>query len=264
MARELTPDELRELLAVYALDAVDPEERAQVAAYLERSPDARREVAELQEAAALLASAAPNEAPDELWGRIEHALGAEPPTLVLPLDRERRGASRVSRRGRQRFAVKVAVGIAAASAVAAGVTAIVVSDEMSRQEERLDEVAARVERQDMRQAAEAAAADPHARTAMLEGSGGGAGGMVVAMPSGEAFVMAHGLPELAAGRTYQLWAVSGDPASPTPVSAGLLGRSLAVAAFHAPDGARGFLVTEEVAPGAVRMHGSPVLVGSFA
>ena len=33
MARELTPAELSELLAAYALDAVDPDERAQIVRY---------------------------------------------------------------------------------------------------------------------------------------------------------------------------------------------------------------------------------------
>jgi len=260
VARELTPAELRELLAVYALDAVDPEEQAQVEAYLERTPDAQLEVAELQETAALLAFSGQADAPDDLWGRIEHALGAEPPRLVLPLERERGAPGR----GRRGVAAKVAVGIAAASAVAAGVTLVVVSDEMSRQEERLHRVAASVAHDGVRRAAEAAAADPRARTVRLQAAEGEAGATVVTMPDGEAFLMAHGVPRLAPGRTYQLWAVTGAPATPTVVSAGLLGRSFDVAAFHAPEGARGFMVTDEASPGAVHGDATPVLEGHFA
>ena len=156
MARELTPAELDELLAAYALDAVDAEEREQLDAYLERSPDAAREIAELQETAALLAFTGPDDAPDTLWDRIENALGAEPPRLVMPFDT----AARPSPRRRRGVATKVAIGIAGASAIAAGITAVVVSDEMSRQEERLDRVAGSVASDGMHRAAEAAAADP--------------------------------------------------------------------------------------------------------
>ena len=88
--------------------------------------------------------------------------------------------------------------------------------------------------------------------------------MIVTMPDGEAFLMAHDVPRLAPGRTYQLWAVMGEPANPTVVSAGLLGRSVDVAAFHAPEGARGFMVTDEAAPGAVHSGATPVLEGRFA
>ena len=261
MARELTPAELRELLAVYALDAVDAEERAQVAAYAERVPEAGREVDELRETAALLAFSDQESVPDGLWERIEHALGAEPPRLVLPLDRSSVPVDRRTRRG---IAAKIAIGIAAASAVAAGVTAIVVSGEMSRQEQRIDRVAASVADEGMRRAAEAAAADPTARTVRLDASEGRGGAMVVTMPGGESYLMAHDIPRLARGRTYQLWAVTGDEADPTLVSARLLGRWFDVAAFHAPEGARGFMVTEERGSGAVQTDVPPVLEGHFA
>jgi len=260
MARELTPAELRELLPAYALDAVDAEERAQVDAYLGRAPDARHEVAALQEVAALLAYTGPDAAPDDLWGRIEGALGAEPPRLVFPLA-PLNGSGR-ARRSRG-LAAKVAIGVAAASAVAAGVTAVVVSDEMSRQEERLDQVAASVTRDGMRRAAEVAAADPRARSVRLEGSDR-ASATVIAMPNGRAFLMGHGIRRLGPGRTYQLWAMTGDLTDPTMVPAGILGRSVDVAAFHVPEGSRGFMVTEEAAPGTSRSDAAPVVEGHFA
>jgi len=261
VARELTPAELRELLAVYALDAVEPEEAEQVLAYLDRTPEARHEVDQLRETAALLAFSDRGGAPDELWARIEHALGADPPRLVLPPEPRSISSSRRPSRG---MAAKVAIGIAAASAVAAGVTAIVVSDEMSNQEERLDRVAASVADDGMRRAAAAAAADPRARTLRLDGRAGSSAAMVVAMPGGDAFLMAHDIPRLQPGRTYQLWAVTGDGAGPKMVSAGLLGRSFDVAAFHVPEGARGFMVTDEAVPGAVHTDATPLLEGHFA
>ena len=51
MDRELTPDEIRELLAAYAIDAVDDDERAAVDEYLAGDADARDEVASIQRAA---------------------------------------------------------------------------------------------------------------------------------------------------------------------------------------------------------------------
>jgi hypothetical protein len=47
------------------------------------------------------------------------------------------------------------------------------------------------------------------------------------------------------------------------VSAGLLGRSFEVAAFHAPEGTRGFMVTEEAGSGAVHTDAAPMLEGHF-
>jgi hypothetical protein len=245
---------------MYSLDAVETDERAQIDAYLERTPEAQREVDELRETAALLAYSDREEAPDGLWGRIEDSLGAEPPRLVLPMHPAGRATTRRARRG---VGARVAVGIAAASAVAAGVTAVVVSDEMSRQEQRLDRVAASVAQQGMHRAAEAVAADPRARTARLAGARGQGSAMVVTMPDGTSFLMAKDVPRLARGRIYQLWAVVGDAPDPPMVSAGLLGRSFDVAAFHAPGDVRGFMVTEEAAPGVEHTDATPVLEGHY-
>jgi anti-sigma factor RsiW len=55
VARELSRRELDELLGAYALDAVDEDEREQVEAYLDRTPEARSLVAEYRETATLLA-----------------------------------------------------------------------------------------------------------------------------------------------------------------------------------------------------------------
>jgi Anti-sigma-K factor rskA, C-terminal/Anti-sigma-K factor RskA, N-terminal domain len=257
VARELTPAELRELLPVYALDAVEHDERVQIDAYLERTPAAQREVDELRETAALLAFSDRDAAPDGLWSRIEDALGAEPPGLVLPL-------SSSARHGRRGLAGRVAIGIAAASAVAAGITAFIVSDEMSRQEKRLERVAASVAHQGMRRAAEAAVADPRARTVNLRAASGSTRAKVVTMPDGTAFLMATDVPRLAPGRIYQLWAVVGDEPHPPMVSAGLLGRSFDIAAFHAPGDTVGFMVTAEAAPGVDQTHATPVLEGHYS
>jgi hypothetical protein len=84
------------------------------------------------------------------------------------------------------------------------------------------------------------------------------------MPDGTSFLMAKEVPRLDPGRIYQLWAVVGDEPDPPMVSAGLLGRSFDVAAFHAPGDTRGFMVTEEAAPGVEHTDAPPVLEGHYA
>lgn len=254
MARELTPAELSELLAAYALDAVDGDEHAQVEEWLDRSPDARLELDELRETAALLAYGR-GVAPPGLWARIEGALAEEPPALVLPV-----ASARSRRRG---LAVRVTAAMAAASAVAATLTAVVLSDEMAEQEDRLEQVAASVEQEAVRRAASAAMADPGARIVRLVGAASAGSAEVVTMPDGGGFLMGHEVPRLPEGRTYQLWAMSGDHDAPTLVSTAILGRTLRVLAFHAPQSVLGFVITDEAAPGSVRSVEEPVLAGTY-
>ena len=255
MGRELTPAELHELLGAYALDALDGDELDQVEEWLERSPDARDEVAALRETVALLAYGGA-EAPVSLWSRIEEALGEEPPALVLPLapGRPQRKAG---------VAMRVTAALAVASAIAAGVTAVIVSNEMSRQDERLTRVAADMEHSNLRRAAEAVANDPQARRVRLVADETSVSADVAVMPNGAGYLMGHGVPKLPEGRTYQLWAMTGDPGSARVISAGVLGRSFDVAAFRAPASARGYMITDEAMPGAVRSAHAPMLHGEF-
>jgi hypothetical protein len=87
------PEEARELLPLYALDALSPEERAQVERVLEASPQLQAELKELQAAAAELALALPPEPLPE--GLEERVMASLPPqvepvrTLPLPPRRSR-------------------------------------------------------------------------------------------------------------------------------------------------------------------------------
>jgi anti-sigma-K factor RskA len=81
-----TPDDssLRDLAAAYALGALSADEARAFEAYLATSPDARREVAELRETAALLAVAGPEAPPGpELRRRVLDAVAASK-TAALP------------------------------------------------------------------------------------------------------------------------------------------------------------------------------------
>ena len=97
MDRELTRDELDELLPLYALDALDGEEREQVARYVERDDVARAELVSLREAVALLPPP-DTRAPASLWSGIETSLDT-PPTVETHTDAPvSLGAARVARR----------------------------------------------------------------------------------------------------------------------------------------------------------------------
>ncbi len=74
--------ELQELLGAYALDAVDPDEAAEIEFHLLTCPRCRAELAEHREVAALLGYAgAP--APAGVWDRIVAGLEEPPPALRL-------------------------------------------------------------------------------------------------------------------------------------------------------------------------------------
>jgi hypothetical protein len=255
VGRELTPDERHELLAAYALDAVDGDERLQVEEWLARAPEARVELADLRETAALLAQHG-GETPPGLWKRIVGELGEEPPGLVLPLDAARARRRPAGRRSGFARATAVAV---AASAIAASATYAILDNQMSRQEDRLEQVAQSVTEEGTRRAADAAAADPSARTVELASVDGHRHATIVTMPDGTGYLMRHNLPTLPEGRTYQLWALTGTPGDERLVSAGVLGRSFGVAAFRGPDRTLGYAVTEERAPGVVQSRQHPVV-----
>jgi anti-sigma-K factor RskA len=240
VARELSTQELDELLGAYALDAVDDDEREQVEAYLERTPEARALVAEYRETAALLAHTG-TEAPPGLWDRIEHALEEEPPRLAMPSPA--RIASE-SRRARLRGRVAVAIGVAAA-VVAVGALSV----KVVQQDDRIDDLGRQAVTGSVLEAAEAASRDPRAARVALSSTDGALGARVVYLPGGDGFLVENNLRTLPSGRTYQLWALMGDRPAPRPISAGVLGPDPGVTAFRVQGPVAGFAITDEQAPG---------------
>lgn len=256
MGRELTPAELRELLPIYALDALDDDERVEIEQFLDRTPAAREELAALREVTSLLAQP-DHEAPADLWARIEEALGAEPPALDLVAE-----APRAVPRNGARWRRRALVAVAVCTIAGLGVTVGILSRDMSEQEDRLSELAQRVDgsrRDDLL----AMVADPHARTIELAGDDGSRAASIVAMPDGQAYLMGDDLPRLGTDRTYQLWAMTGDATAPTLVSTGVFGRTPGIAAFRAPGAASGFVLTDEHAPGVPVSEGRVVAEGRF-
>ncbi len=251
MARELSRRELDELLAAYALDAVDDEEREQVEAYLDRSPEARSLVAEYRETAALLAQS-DTEAPAGLWERIEQSLEEEPPELVT----SPAGAVGLeSRRTRLRRRVAVAVGVAAAVVVGALTVKVV------QQGDRIDQLGREARAGSVLAAAESASRDPRAAQVSMSSTDGALEAHVVYLPDGDGFLLQNNLRALPAGRTYQLWALTGGSSAQRPISAGVLGPAPGVTAFRVHGPPAGFAITEEQTPGSVSPGSPPLIQG---
>ena len=263
MDRELTRAELDELLPLYALDALDGEEREQIARYVERDEAARAEVLSLREAVALLPPP-DTQAPSSLWSTIECSLDepesdASRPEPVLALV----GASRESRapRRRDRRGYRIAAG---ALAVAATVAIAVLGVQVARQQDRIDELAAEMHSGSLHQQALAARADTDAHVIQLAAASGSGRAEVVMLPDGTGYFMDHDLPALAAGSTYQLWAKVGDPAAPRMVSLGVLGGDPGTAAFRVTAPTIMFEVTEEPMPGGEAPGDAVVMSGLVA
>ena len=267
MDRELTRDELDELLPLYALDALEGEERAQVDRYVARDAAARVEVESLREAASYLPHPA-RQAPGALWAGIEQALGAPPvgsselrpaPLSTIPALHATPSLP-PSRRPRTRV---VAIAAAVLLVVAVSVSAVL-GVMVAHQQDRIDALADEMHHDTLQREAAMASTMPGAHTARLAAESGASAGKVVMLPDGSGWFVQSDLEALPAGRTYQLWAVVDDGAGGTRyVSVGVLGREPDATAFRvsAPVGA--FVVSEEPAGGATA-PGTMVAQGSMA
>ncbi len=253
MGRDLTPAELDELLAVYALDAVDGDEHAQVDAWIARTPRARRDVDELRETVSLLTStfSAEDDVPTDLWSRIEAHLSEAPPPLrlapvrELDAEREARDAGR-ARSSRRTWLVGIAAAIALVIAVGVGV---VEARRNSDQDARLAQIAVGMHGRTMERAATAAAMEPGARVAHLTSSDGTVMASIVTTADGRGYLLVDKLPKLPDGQTYQLWALMPEGMRPTMVSVGVLGRNPTVSAFTTDTKVMGYGLTMEDSPG---------------
>ena len=263
MDRELTRAELDELLPLFALDALDGEEHAQVERYVARDDAARAEVQSLREAVALLPPADVR-APATLWSNIEESLGepaeraAAPPLRMLPGPT----AALPARPRRERRRVRV---VAAALAVAAVVAIGVLGLQVARQQDRIDDLAAEMHRDPLREQAMAARAAKDAHVVRLDAmSGSGGATEVVMLPDGTGYLLGDRLPALAEGATYQLWAKVGDASSARMVSLGVLGADPGVAPFRLAAEPSMFEITTEPASGSGSPSDSVVMRGFMA
>ena len=225
-------EDIHELTAPYALDALDEQEVREFEQHLRDCERCRDELAMLRATAASLAHDSPAVAPPpELRARILATARAERGNVV-PL--------------RPRWAAPVAAvaAVAACAAVVLGVWAVTLNHTVGNRDAALRNQARAL----------AVAANPDARRISLTG---GHGALVVT-PNGRAALLLSGLPEPGAGKAFEAWVISGGAAKPAGVFSGK-GSSTAVALERGvPTGAT-VAVTVERSGGAQQPTTPPIL-----
>jgi anti-sigma factor RsiW len=228
----MTHDEASELLAVFALDAVDPDERERIEEHLSGCPRCRAELDAHREVAAALGNSV-DPLPEGLWSRIASSLPERPdeepppmPALVRPgsaLPREptgrfrRPGPADPARSARSARGRLIAVGSLAA---AAAVVAVVLGLNLAHDDSQISQLHHAL-----------GPGAPSAVTAALETPGHAVVNVTnparqrvaqfVIVPDGRGYLVHSTLPTLPSTKTYQLWGVIGGKA----ISLGLMGRA---------------------------------------
>jgi hypothetical protein len=248
MDRELTPDEITELLPAYALDAVDADERAAIDAYLETRPEERDALAELQIAASMLAHTG-GPPPDGVWERLETIISTTPtperlvpPTVLTPRSAPATDTARVDRRWRWLAA--------AAAVVALAFGGLWLADRGDGGGGAATEPAA---------LAATAMTAPGARHARLTDDTGTTLATAVVTADGSGYLTSK-LPAAPAGHTYQLWGITRSGT----ISLGVLGRDPGTVAFQAAAPTQSLAITTEVSGGVPASRNAPDAVGDVA
>jgi anti-sigma-K factor RskA len=226
--------EFAELLAVYSLDALPPEEASELEGHLADCPRCRAELEALRDVAALLGNSGVS-APAGTWDRIANELGtsagaqAAPPLLAFQ-----------SRR-------RPPLWRNAAVAVAAVVLAVLglLSYRMVNLDHRVGQLQDALGQHGVGQLVALALADPAHRSIELTEKTSPGRAQVVVLPDGTAYWVGDDLGGLPAGKTYQLWAL----ASGKVVSIGILGRAPRDVPFRVEPTMTELMVTAEPAGG---------------
>jgi anti-sigma-K factor RskA len=244
-----------DILGAYALDAVDPSEREVIERHLADDPVARAEVDEMRETAAALASLPADDegAPAGLWDRIAGAIGvadAAPAPTGHPSDVAPLPANVVPiTRAKRSFSARIVVPVVAAAALVIAVLGVQVA---TRPPSRAGDLAAAYNH----------AVANGAKTVALR-AGNGVVAEIAVSRDGSGYLRNVHLAALPSGKTYQLWAVTGQGSAARIISAGVLGSDPSAVAFHLADQPNEFAITVESAPGVVASKNVPTAVGSF-
>lgn len=196
-------EDLRDLLPAYALGALEPEERERVEAYLAQSAEARRELADLMEAAAALGAAFPQvPPPPALRQRLLEQIRAE----------RRQAAPRDTRAG----AWPVAFAVAASLVVVLGALAFTWRLRLVALEERLAQ----------QEHVVALLTNPGVRVATLRGSASGQVRLIYDPSARRGALLVSDLRDPGAGFVYQLWLITDGQADSAGVFRPVPGRPL--------------------------------------
>jgi anti-sigma-K factor RskA len=210
-----------DLLAAYALDALDDDERERFERHLDECEECSEQLALLREPVAALAYAAEGPAPPEaLRGRIIEGAQAEPRAAVIKLPRRNR-------------ALGVVAGIAAAAACLAiglGIWANSLSNSLDQE-------------RSAKSALEQLAAEATAKPLI------GANGSLLVARDGRAGLVVCGLAGAPSAKTYEAWVISGTTPQPAGLFRGGSDCSSVLLSKRVPDNAT-VAVTLERAGGA--------------
>lgn len=245
-----------DLVAAYAIHAVDEHERDFVEAHLDDDPQYREELGRYFAAAAALTIEAPVPAStwDAIVSRTAASAGLGSAELiaengrVAEEGRVRPGLANVialdAARAGRRSRVRVAFAAAAASAV------IAVPVTLQFAGGTTPSIAA---------LASSAAEQSGTRTVALRSADGTELANAVVTSDGRGFLQRDALPALPEGQSYQLWAITGA----TPVSAGVLGRDPSVVAFIVDAPTSAIAISVEPTAGSTQPTDTPIAVGSL-
>ena len=225
-------NDIHELTAPYALDALDDHEVGVFEEHLRDCERCREEVAMMRATAASLAHDAPAVAPPpELRSRILATARAERGNVV-PL------------RPRWAAPVAAAAAVAACAALGFGIWAAMLNHTLGNREAALRNQARAL----------AVAASPDARRIALSG---GHGALVVTR-NGRAALLLSDLPEPGAGKVFEAWVVSGGSPAPAGVFSAK-GHAAAVALERDVPAGATVAMTIERAGGVQRPTSAPIV-----
>jgi anti-sigma-K factor RskA len=197
-----------DLAAAYALGALSPDETARFEAFLATSPEARREVAEYREVAALLALGGDETAPgDGLRNRVLARIGEQKAGAIPPAAATTPAATPAVARGVPWLAlaasVLLAIGLGAALVSARGRLAAV-ETELAARDQALAQTRDRLTE---REATLNSILDPAVQLFQLTATGDPNPGIQLFWNRQQHLAIVHGyqLKAVPAGRAYQLW-----------------------------------------------------------
>jgi anti-sigma-K factor RskA len=228
-------EELHDLIAPYALDALEPGERELFERHLEECASCQAQLAEFQATASALAYAESAEPPPALRERILEAARSENGAKVLQFPKRRWLFP----------ATAVAAAAAAVLAIGVGLWAASLSRELDRE---------RTANAGYAQAIELLGAD-----AQVVGLSNAEGGLLVTT-GGDAALVVCGLEPAPSDRTYEAWVIQGETPRPAGLFRGGGGCAPVLLDRKVPPGSQ-VAVTLEQRGGATRPTG-PLLVRS--
>jgi len=220
LSDDLSHGEIQELLGAYALDAVDETERAVIDAHLDTCGSCRVELEDHRRLAETMR---------------RHASRVSPLASVESNGSARNGGAVAGHPTVGRWRV----------AVATMIVVMILGGLFVGGEIRFNDADARMQRIELLERAQLAAADPASIVTILRTPRYEAVLTVVSRPAGgDSYAMNGVLPSLATGQTYQLWRVSNGVETPAVA----LGRRPDAVAFSLPPGVTGLILTVERGP----------------